>query len=148
MRSILLALSLLFSFNLAANQAAITVSEAYARATPPNAPTSAIFLTMSNTSEQEVSLVSASTPAAGRVELHTMLMDGDVMQMRQVEQIEVASGKVVELKPGGLHLMLFDLQTQFAEGEELALKLFFSDGSQQQLTVPVKKVMHKMKHHH
>jgi copper(I)-binding protein len=148
MRSILLALSLLFSFNLAANQAAITVSEAYARATPPNAPTSAIFLTMSNTSEQEVSLVSASTPAAGRVELHTMLMDGDVMQMRQVEQIEVASGKVVELKPGGLHLMLFDLQTQFAEGEELALKLVFSDGSQQQLTVPVKKVMHKMKHHH
>ncbi|WP_221074838.1 copper chaperone PCu(A)C [Agarivorans aestuarii] len=148
MRSILLALSLLFSFNLAANQAAITVSEAYARATPPNAPTSAIFLKMSNTSEQEVSLVSASTPAAGRVELHTMLMDGDVMQMRQVKQIEVASGKVVELKPGGLHLMLFDLQTKFAEGEELALKLVFSDGSQQQLTVPVKKVMHKMKHHH
>ncbi|MEE1675278.1 copper chaperone PCu(A)C [Agarivorans aestuarii] len=148
MRSILLALSLLFSFNLLANEAAITVSDAYARATPPNAPTSAIFLKMSNTSEQKVSLVSASTPAAGRVELHTMLMDGDVMQMRKVNEIEVASGEVVELKPGGLHLMLFDLQTKFAEGEEVELNLEFSDGSQQQLTAPIKKVMHKMKHHH
>ena len=148
MRSFLLALSLLFSFQVAANETAITVSDAYARATPPNAPTSAIFLKMTNASEHEMSLTSASTPAAGRVELHTMLMDGDVMQMRQVKQIEVAAGKTVELKPGGLHLMLFDLQTKFAEGEEVELTLVFSDGSQQQLTVPVKKVMHKMKHHH
>lgn len=148
MRSILLALSLLFSVHLAANDGAITVNGAYARATPPNAPTSAIFMQMNNNSEQTVSLVSASTPAAGRVELHTMLMDGDVMQMRQVEKIEVPAGKQVELKPGGLHLMLFDLANKFAEGEEVELTLVFSNGSQQQLTVPVKKVMHKMKHHH
>ncbi|MDO6763651.1 copper chaperone PCu(A)C [Agarivorans sp. 1_MG-2023] len=148
MRPFLLIISLLFSTYSVAAESSIAVKEVYARATPPNAPTSAIFLSMHNHGDQDISLVAAATPAAGRVELHTMLMDGDVMKMRQVKEIKVAANTMVELKPGGLHLMLFDLQIPFKEGEELQLTLKFSDGSQQQLLVPVKKVMHKMKHHH
>ncbi|MGY5450651.1 copper chaperone PCu(A)C [Agarivorans sp. MS3-6] len=148
MRAFYLLISLLFTSHMAFASDAIMVSEVYARATPPNAPTSAIFLTMHNHSEQAISLVSAETPAAGRVELHTMLMDGDIMKMRQVEKIEVPAKQMVELKPGGFHLMLFNLQQPFNEGEQLALSLNFSDGSSQQFNVAVKKVMHKMKHSH
>ncbi|WP_411992684.1 copper chaperone PCu(A)C [Agarivorans sp. DSG3-1] len=148
MRPFLLIFSLLFSAYSVAAESSIVVKEVYARATPPNAPTSAIFLSMHNHGDQVISLVAAATPAAGRVELHTMLMDGDVMKMRQVKEIKVAANTMVELKPGGLHLMLFDLQIPFKEGEELQLTLDFSDGSQQQLQVPINKVMHKMKHHH
>ncbi|WP_432451889.1 copper chaperone PCu(A)C [Agarivorans sp. QJM3NY_29] len=145
MRPLLILLSFILSTQLAFAADTLEVSEPYARATPPNAPTSAIFLSMHNTSEQAISLISASTPAAGRVELHTMLMDGDIMQMRQVRQIEVPAKGTVELKPGGFHLMLFDLQKAFIEGEQLQLYLNFSDGSQQHLNVPVKNVMAMMK---
>ncbi len=146
MRALILIISLIFSsYSLAKS---LELSDAYARATPPNAPTSAIFLQLNNPTEHSISLLSASTPAAGRVELHTMIMDGDVMKMRQIEKIEVPAHSTVELKPGGLHLMLFDLQQAFKEGQELSLKLNFSDGSQQQLNLPVKKVMlmKKMQH--
>lgn len=139
MRVFLLIIGLIFSgYSLAAS---LELTGAYARATPPNAPTSAIFLRLNNPTEQAISLISASTPAAGRVELHTMIMDGDVMKMRQVEEIAVPAHSTVELKPGGLHLMLFDLQQAFEEGQQLSLDLHFSDGSQQHIKLPVKKVM-------
>lgn len=139
MRALILIISLIFSsYSLAAS---LELSDAYARATPPNAPTSAIFLKLTNPTERSISLISASTPAAGRVELHTMLMDGDVMKMRQIEKIDVPAHSTVELKPGGLHLMLFNLQQAFVEGQELSLELKFSDGSQQDITLPIKKVM-------
>ncbi|WP_427981486.1 copper chaperone PCu(A)C [Agarivorans sp.] len=139
MRALILITSLMLSgYSLAAS---LELTGAYARATPPNAPTSAIFLQLSNPTERSISLISANTPAAGRVELHTMIMDGDVMKMRQIEKIEVPAHSTVELKPGGLHLMLFDLQHAFEEGQQLSLDLHFSDGSQQHIKLPVKKVM-------
>ncbi|NDG48773.1 MAG: copper chaperone PCu(A)C [Rhodospirillales bacterium] len=63
------------------------------------------FLTIRNAGGAD-RLLSASTPAAGRTELHTMLRDGDIMRMRQVEAIAVPANGAVSLAPGGLHIML------------------------------------------
>ncbi|MEN9418470.1 MAG: hypothetical protein RI988_2090, partial [Pseudomonadota bacterium] len=45
-------------------------------------------------------LVGARADISGRVELHTMTMEGNVMRMREVDAIEVPAGRTVELKPG------------------------------------------------
>ncbi|UPQ90236.1 copper chaperone PCu(A)C [Vibrio sinaloensis] len=119
----------------------------YARATPPNAPTSAVFLEVMNRGDNDRYIVSATTPAAGKVELHDVIKDGDVMKMRQVERIQVpAKGKAV-LKPGSLHIMLFELQQPFVEGEQIDVQITFADGEQQTFSAPIKKVMSGMKHH-
>ncbi len=70
-------------------------------------------------------LVSATTPLAASVELHRMSMDGDVMRMRRVDAIEVPAGQTVELKPGGLHLMLMGLKQPLQLGEKIPLTLQF-----------------------
>lgn len=70
-------------------------------------------------------LVGARAAIAGRVELHSMTMDGNVMRMRQVEAIDVPAGKTVELKPGGLHLMFMDLKTPLRTGISFPLTLRF-----------------------
>lgn len=70
-------------------------------------------------------LLSASTPVAGRTELHTMLRDGDVMRMRQVEAISVPANGAVTLAPGGLHVMLIGLTRPLAVGESVPLTLVF-----------------------
>ena len=54
---------------------------------------------------------------AKRAELHEMVMDGDVMRMRAIDNLSFASlGTRVSLKPGGHHLMLVDLSSRFPDG--------------------------------
>ena len=62
------------------------------------------------TADKEARLVSVSSPAAGVVEIHEMAMDKDVMKMRQVPGLDLAAGRITELKPGGYHVMLMDLK--------------------------------------
>ena len=62
---------------------------------------------------------------AQRVELHSMNMKGDVMEMRQVDAIELPAGKTVELKPGGLHLMFMGLKQPLAVGSKVPVTLRF-----------------------
>lgn len=118
----------------------------YARATPPAAATSAVFAELTNSGEQQRVLVSASTPAAGKVELHDVIHDGDMMKMRQVEQMIIPPHGTLILKPGGLHIMLFDLKHPLQEGESIDVELTFANGEKQTLSAPVKKVMTGMTH--
>ena len=122
----------------------IMVHDAYARATPPSAVNSAVFTTLINHSDKERSIVAATTPAAGKVELHYVIMDGDVMKMRQVQTIAIPANGQVELKPGSLHIMLFDLKDGLKEGDQISMTLAFANGETQTFDAPVKEVMSGM----
>lgn len=133
-----------------ASYATVDVQEPYARATPPSAPNSAAFMVLSNESDKALSLVEASTPVAGKVELHNHMMQDGMMQMRRVNVIDIPAHGSTELKPGGLHVMLFDLDMPLKEGETLPLTLTFSDGTEITREIPIRKVMAdaKMGHKH
>lgn len=119
---------------------AVSVSDAYARAVPPGQPNSAVFLTLSNASGEPQALVSAASPVADAVELHTHINDGGMMRMRRVERIEVPAGESVSLKPGGLHVMLIGLKQNLQPGDQVDLTLTFEDGAQTRVEAPVRMV--------
>lgn len=123
----------------------VMIHDAYARAMPPSAVNSAVFTTLMNHNDADRTLVSASTPAAGKVELHDVIMEGEVMKMRQVESIQIPAHGSTELKPGSLHIMLFDLAAPLEEGQSITLTLNYANGDAQTVEVPVKKVMNGMK---
>ncbi|OBT09495.1 hypothetical protein A9264_14765 [Vibrio sp. UCD-FRSSP16_10] len=123
---------------------AITVSDAFAKATPPTSTMSAIFLKIDNPTTEDRALVSASTPYAKITELHTHAMQDGVMKMRQLERIDLPAKEVTVLKPHSLHIMLFDITEPFKEGMVLPLTMTFDNGQVVNLSVPVKKM--KMKH--
>ena len=56
-------------------------------------------------------------------------MDGNIMRMRPVPGIDVAPGKPVELKPGGLHIMLVGLTRPLQAGESFPLTLTFQNAA-------------------
>ncbi len=117
---------------LAAN---ISVTDAWARATMPGQKVSAAYLQIQ--SDADARLVSASSPAVPRVEVHEMKMDGDVMRMREVKAIELPKGKTVSLEPGGLHIMLMNLTKPIVAGEVIPLTLLVESGGKRQ-TLEVK----------
>ncbi len=111
------------------------VKEPWVRATVAQQKATGAFMQL--TSAQGGQLVSASSPVAGVVEIHEMAMDGSVMKMRAVKGVELPAGKAVQLKPGGLHVMLMDLKQQVKAGDSvpLTLVLLGKDGKRETLEV-------------
>lgn len=82
---------------------------------------------------QADALVSASSPSAERIEIHSMTMDGGVMRMRAEPSIAVPAGQTVEFRPGGNHLMLFGLDPRLKPGDRIDLTLTFRSGATAQV---------------
>lgn len=119
------ALSVLLAASAWANE--ITVHNAWARATAPGQAVGAAYMDLM--AKRSMSVVGGHSPAAERVELHTMSMQEGVMVMRKVPEIELPAGKPVQLKPGGLHIMLIGLKAPLQEGQSVPLTLQVRDAA-------------------
>lgn len=122
-----------------AQQAPIKVTDAWARATPPGAKTGAAYFTVTDGGSAPDRLVSASTPAAGKAQLHNTISDNGVMKMRPVDGIDVKPGAPLTLKPGGYHLMLMQLKQPLKEGDHFPLTLTFAKAGKVETEVKVEK---------
>ncbi len=127
----------------------IEIKDAYARATPPGLPNSAAFMSISNHSMSDISLVAVKTTISNVAELHTHDMKDGVMKMYQVPKIDIKAHSNTVLKPGGFHVMLLGLkQKPLAVGQKVELTLVFSNNKEVNVTIPVKTVMGGMKMDH
>ena len=114
----------------------ITIGHPYARPSIPGQQVGGGYLKLVNGGAAD-RLVSAATPAAASVEIHSMTMDGDVMRMHPVDAIELPSGATVKLQPGGYHLMLMGLKAPLKAGDRIPLTLKFEKAGKVVVTVNV-----------
>jgi copper(I)-binding protein len=118
-------------------QAPVTVAGAWARASVQGQRSSGAFMTL--TASEPLTLVGVTTPVAGLAQVHEMKMDGDVMQMRPVQALDLPAHKPVQLSPGGYHLMLQDLKAPLKPDTTIPITLAFrtARGEQRQLALQV-----------
>ena len=125
--------------------AQVSVTDPWVRATVPAQKVSGAFMQLR--SAKAGRLVEVKSPVAGRVEIHEMAMQGQTMRMRAVPALELPAGQAVNLASGGYHIMLFDLQRQLKEGEQVPLTLTVvgADGKRERVEVqaPVKPLGYK-----
>jgi hypothetical protein len=114
----------------------LAIGHPWTRAAGANA-NGAGFLTLRNNGAAPDRLVSATSPAARVVELHTHIREGDVMRMRPVADIPVPPGQTVQLRPGGLHIMLIGLNEPLRQGASVPLTLRFERAGEVQVTLSV-----------
>ena len=114
----------------------VQIENAYTRATVPGQQVAGGFMKIENKGAVD-QLISASSPVAGEVQLHEMAMEGNVMRMRQVKEVVVPAGTIVELKPGGLHLMFMNIKGTLAAGETVPEKLKFAKAGGVEVMMPV-----------
>ena len=127
---------------------ALTIDHPWARPSIGQTKRSAAYMTIGNGGDANDVLVSAATPVAGTVELHTHIRDGDVMKMRRVEGgIPIAANGTVELKPGGYHIMLLDLKGRLTEGEKIPMTLTFEKAGAVAIEVKIQKGKANGPHH-
>ena len=114
----------------------VTVKEPWARGTVAGQMASGAFMEL--TSSDNATLLGASSPAAGVVEVHEMSMDNGVMKMRPVPRLNLPAGQSVALKPGGYHIMLMDLKKPLKKGESVPLTLKLEGKDKKLSTLEVK----------
>lgn len=135
-----LAIASLFALAASSVFAQVQVADPWVRATVAQQRATGAFMRL--TAAQDARLIAAQSPAAKIVEIHEMKMEGEVMKMRAIDALDLPAGKTVELKPGGYHVMLIDLNAQLKEGDSVPLTLVIEgkDGKREQidLTVPVR----------
>ncbi|MCC7046906.1 MAG: copper chaperone PCu(A)C [Alphaproteobacteria bacterium] len=116
---------------------ALTIDHPYSRAT--TAPNGAAYMMIANNGREPDRLLRGSSPQAAKVELHTIMREGDVMKMREVPAIDVPAGGKAELRPGGFHVMLLGLKGPLREGEKFNLNLEFEKAGKVEVTVQIDK---------
>ncbi|WP_108259086.1 copper chaperone PCu(A)C [Mangrovicoccus ximenensis] len=123
----------------AASAGEISVHDAYARASTPMSASGAAFMVIENAGSAPDRLVSAASPAAERVELHTHLQDANgVMRMTEVEEgFEIPAHGRHALARGGDHVMFMGLTRPFEDGAMVPLTLTFEKAGEIAVEIPV-----------
>lgn len=92
------------------------------------------FLSVSSKGPAADRLVSASSPVAGRVEIHeSMVMDGRAMMHPRPGGMPVPAGGKAEMKPGGWHLMFIGLKRPLSIGDRFPATLTFEKAGKVQV---------------
>ena len=106
-------------------QGDIHIVKPWSRPLPAVSRNGAVYMTLMNKGGAPDRLVSVTTPAAKKAELHNHIMQDGLMKMRPVEAVEIVPGTPSVLKPGGLHVMLMGLTEPLVDGNSYPLTLNF-----------------------
>ena len=117
----------------------IEVHHPWSRATPPGAKLAVGYMEIRNRGSQPERLLSASTAAAKRVEMHVTLREGEIMRMRQVPSFEIPAGERFALRPGGSHLMLVGLTRSLEKGGRFRMTLRFERAGELEIELEVQE---------
>lgn len=116
----------------------ISIHDAWARATVAGQSSAAAYFTLRNDGDGDDKLLGATTPV-GNAGLHSSSMTANgVMQMRPMKELPVPANSTVELKPGGMHVMIMGVKQPLQAGGSFDLTLRFERSGTRVVNVAVR----------
>jgi copper(I)-binding protein len=115
--------------------APIEVQDAWTRDTIGSTANAAVFMTITATAGDR--LIGASTPAARKIDLMTMVGGTRATEMKYVEGIDLPARRPLSLSPEGFHVWLTDLAEPLKAGQSVRLTLKFEHAGEKQISIPV-----------
>ena len=125
----------------------VNLDRLWVRAMPPTQTMTAAYGQLTNVGDAPLTITGASSDIAADTTLHESRQTGDRMTMVAVTDKTLAPGEVLELKPGGFHLMLMGIKEMPAEGSEVEICVL-SDDDRACATANVQRDADSMNHHH
>jgi periplasmic copper chaperone A len=119
----------------------IVIDKPFSRATPGGSQVGIGYMSITNKGVAADRLVSASSPAAEKVQIHEMTMQNGVMKMRELPNgLPIEAGRTVSLAPGGNHLMLVGLKAPLKQGDKVPVTLNFEKAGKIKVTLDVQAI--------
>lgn len=102
----------------------------------------AIYGTVENTQHEDDTLLEVRVPSTvGRAAtLHATVQEGGTMSMVEQTDFVLASEALLELAPGGMHVMVMGLAERLVEGDEFEVTFVFEHAGEVTATVEVRSV--------
>ena len=97
----------------------------------------AVYFVIQNSTSQADEIVQITSEVAEAVEMHESKMNGDVMQMHQLQSVPLGINETVTFEPGSLHIMLVGLKQDLKNGDQIGLTLHFKQHEEIEISVPV-----------
>lgn len=126
----------MLSFATSAGAADLQVRNAWARAMPPGAGVAAVYLTIVGGDAAD-RLTGASTERAAMTQVHAVTEHEGMARMREADGVAVPPGATVVFAPGGLHLMLMNVQAPLVAGQRFEVTLTFEHAGTRAVDVEV-----------
>jgi len=141
---------LLISSANAANS--IKVENAWSPEAPPVAKVMAGYMKITNLSNKDIKIKSAKSDLFKRVEIHLTEMKDGMMRMVKQENLTIKAKSHIELKSGGLHMMLMGKLKAIKTGTVIPVTLTLDNGETFDIKLKVKvedapAMMHHHNHH-
>ncbi len=100
---------------------------------------SATYFLITNFEDEPDTLIGVQSDVAQLVEIHeSYQMEGDMMGMREVPQLEIPAQSTVRLQQGGLHVMLIQLTRTLSDGDTFELTLNFANSEDITIEIPAR----------
>ena len=103
----------------------------------------AVYFVLHNHSPEADEMTSASSDIAEAVEMHETTfqaeMNGDIMEMNQVQTIPMGPYAEIDFAPGKYHIMLVNVQKNLNMGDEIEITLHFKNFEDINRNVPVQE---------
>jgi copper(I)-binding protein len=101
---------------------------------------SAVYFTIHNPGDNPDTLIRAESDMGAATEIHLSQMNSDgVMTMEQQEKVPIPGNDTIAFAPGGLHVMLVNLQKDLFLGDTFPLTLTFQNRGEISVEVEVKQ---------
>ncbi len=128
-----------FTIPLHANEANISIEDAWIAEAPPASKTMVAYMTIKNTGNETVTITEAKCGAFERLEFHESTHKNGMAKMVHHEKIKIPPHKSIQLKQGGKHLMLFNPKKSLKAGDKARIRLTTESHTTKTFIVTVKK---------
>lgn len=99
---------------------------------------SVIYFRLENTGAEPDALVGVQTDVAMSCKLHETVVEGEVARMLPIDRIDLPAGETVELKRGGLHVMLLGVTRHLVPGDRFQAVLILEKAGEIPIEVEVR----------
>lgn len=145
---------LLTSTALAADS--ITIENAWSPEAPPVVKVMAGYMKINNLSDKDIKIKSVKSDLFKKVEIHLSKKKNGMMTMIKQDNLNIKANSHVELKVGGLHMMLMGKRKPVKSNSSIPIVITFDNNQTMKVNLKVKAAKSKqpemkcgamMKHH-
>jgi len=107
----------------------LKITNAWSRTPPPNVSTLAGYMTLVNTSSEDISIVAVESASFDSSMIHNTTIENGMSKMNHIDALTIKAGETVALKPKGLHLMLMGADDAVLESKAFDISLLDQAGN-------------------
>jgi copper(I)-binding protein len=131
-----------FISTLYADEANLTVANAWISEAPPVSKVMVAYMTINNTGNEAIDITKAESELYSSIEFHETIHENGMARMVRWDELTVPANGSIQLKRGGKHFMLFNPTKPLKAGEKVHIKLTTSNKATKTVLITVKKAQY------